>query len=149
MTRTVTHILLILIVLACPVQCVIGGDACCVSVTGDAVAESSVASQAHCAASHSCCHHVIDDDEPPTSVSDQPQHVPHSDSDCQCDCLCKGAIAASVQIAEDFGISSLASLGNGSVVCAEASRSVGVLLDSPPDPNSGREIRTLRMSLQV
>jgi len=149
MIRSVEHLLLILVVLVCPAQCVIGGDVCCASTAAGSITESSVESDSHCATSRSCCHHVVDSDVPLNVVSDQPIHFPHSDNSCECDCLCKGAIAASVQIAQDFLVASLAFRDACCVVTADAFCPASATLDALPDPISGREIRTLQMSFQV
>jgi hypothetical protein len=145
MSRSIAHFLLIFVVLACPVQCVIGGDSCCVSKA----VESEVASEQPCQASDHCCHGVADGSFELTSGSDEPIHAPPSDDDCNCDCLCKGAISSASLIAQDCG----ATLLHCKVVCRTASTDVsrhsGMLQSDLPDALSGREIRTLRMSFQV
>lgn len=145
MTRTITHLLLILVVLACPVQCVIGGELCCASETSaaEAVAESP------CSSAGNCCHHSRNEPGDPTSDSEAPAPVPQSDDDCHCDCLCNGAIASASQVAEDC---IAAMLHTGVVWTAEYSAAAtgsAVPPADPPDTLSGREIRTLRMSFQV
>jgi hypothetical protein len=145
MSRSIAHFLLIFVVLACPVQCVIGGDSCCVSKAD----ESEVASEQTCQASDHCCHGVADGSFESKSGSDEPLHAPPSDDDCNCDCLCKGAISSASLIAQNCD----ATQSETAAVCRTASTDVSRHSEMShahsPDALSGREIRTLRMSFQV
>ena len=151
MTRSIGHLLLILVLLACPVQCVVGGDSCCGIQSDDRPTESSVPASRTCSAGESCCHHQTEQPgEPLTADGDQQQPVPHSDTGCSCDCLCKGAISSSVQLAEELDTPILSSVITSSTVGADMTG--GGLISrpaEPPDVLSGRKIRTLRMSFQV
>lgn len=142
MTRSIGHHLLIILVLACPVQCVIGADACC--ATGSS-SGSSVDNQT-CQSEGDCCHHAIDSSE--TDNNDSPR-LPKSDDDCHCDCLCKGAIAAVAQVDFNQNATSLATIDDCVVCSANESCVLRRAHFDPPDPISGRELRTLQMSFQV
>jgi hypothetical protein len=145
MIRSIAHLLLILVVLACPVQCVIGGDSCCASKSTEAEATSGQISPS----TDDCCHLAASDRQGSTSNSEAPTHVPQSDDDCCCDCLCKGAISVASQIAEDCGTTLLDTVALSPIVSTGVSRHSGTPPADPPDALSGREIRTLRMSFQV
>ncbi len=145
MIRTFAHLLLILVVLACPVQCVIGGDSCCASKTS----EPDAASERTYSSTNDCCHHAGKEGQASKSTDELPTHVPQSDDNCNCDCLCKGAIASASLIAEDFGTPLLHAVVDSSVTDTIVSGSSETPQADPPDALSGREIRTLRMSFQV
>ncbi len=142
MTRSIAHFLLTLVVLACPVQCVIGGDLCCESKA----AESEVASGQSCPASGHCCHEPTSVSPESKSCSDEPIHIPSADDDCNCDCLCKGAISSVSLIAENGGATLLHELAVCRIDNTDLSRYPVTPPPAPPDALSGREIRTLRMS---
>lgn len=155
MTRSIAHLLLILLVLTCPVQCVITGDSCCAS-TPETASQNPLADAAEtCSSTHSCCHHSASDVDSAgdvdarTGTDAQQTDAPVSNDDCWCDCLCKGAISSSVRIADEFESATLNSSAAGSTDDTDLSCCVAASLTDPPDPLSGREIRTLRMSFQV
>jgi hypothetical protein len=148
MTRSIGHLLLILVVLACPVQCVIGVGSCCDSGTASEPTTSAALDQS-CPSKDTCCPHSRFADDSQNASTEQPQHVPHSDDACRCDCLCKGAISTSVQIVEDFDAATLTSVVNCDTVLSHMFGNPNSPLADPPDAHSGREIRTLRMSFQV
>ena len=144
MTRSIGHLLLILVVLACPVQCVIGADACCATA-----ASSSTVDNQTCQLEDDCCHHRTDEVVSSKASDDDSSRLPKSDDDCHCDCLCKGAIAAVAQVDFNRNATTLATIDD-CVVCS--ANELCVLRRAhfdPPDPISGREIRTLQMSFQV
>lgn len=144
MIRSLAHLLLILVVLACPVQCVIGGDSCCASKLDKAKAASAQT----CSSIDDCCRAASGRQES-NSTDEAPKHVPESDDDCNCDCLCKGAISSASQIAQDCGTTLLDSVADCRAVITNESRHSCTPQAEPPDALSGREIRTLRMSFQV
>jgi hypothetical protein len=145
MIRSIAHLLLILVVLACPVQCVIGGDSCCASKATDAESTSGQISLS----TDDCCRLAASERRDSKTTNEAPTHVPQSDDDCNCDCLCKGAISVASQIAEDCGTTLLDTVALGPAVSTDVSRHPGTPQADPPDALSGREIRTLRMSFQV
>jgi hypothetical protein len=149
MKRSLGHLLLILLVLACPVQCVVGGDSCCDATPTESASVSSAATARTCLESHSCCHHEADEFVHQNAADEHPAHAPLPDDDCQCDCLCKGAISASVQIVEDHSRTMLNESLPCSTVQTDAYRQLATPQTEPPDAITGREIRTLRMSFQV
>jgi hypothetical protein len=148
MTRSIGHLLLILVVLACPVQCVIGADSCCDSGATSEHTTSGVLEQS-CSSKDACCRHSGVADDAQDASNEQPKHVPSSDDDCRCDCLCKGAISTSVQIVEDLRAVTLPAVTACDMVLSHVFGNTNSLLADPPDAHSGREIRTLRMSFQV
>lgn len=145
MIRSIAHLLLILVVLACPVQCVIGGDMCCASKSTKAEA----ASEQQCSTTNGCCHHADFESKTSNSSGEAPPHVPQSGDDCTCDCLCKGAISSASRLAEDRGATLLETGAVCRAVSTTVSRRSEIPQTDPPDTLSGREIRTLRMSFQV
>lgn len=144
MIRSLAHLLLILVVLACPVQCVIGGDLCCASKS----AEAEAASAQTCSSTGDCCRAASERQES-NSTDEAPKHVPESDDDCNCDCLCKGAISSASRIAEDCGTTLLDSVVACRAASTDVSRYSCTPQADPPDVISGRETRTLQMSFQV
>jgi hypothetical protein len=149
MIRSVAHILLILLVLTCPVQCVVSGDSCCASASAVSSTDSLTDAAESCRSSRSCCHQTASDVESCNATDEGPTQVPLSDDECQCDCLCKGAIASAVRIADDFESMAFNSIADCLTEGTALSRGLAAPLADPPDPISGREIRTLRMSFQV
>lgn len=145
MIRSLAHLLLILVVLACPVQCVIGGDSCCAAKSEKAEA----ASRQTCSSTDDCCRHAGIESQISNSTNEAPTRAPQSDDDCNCDCLCKGAISSSSRIAVDCGTTLLDAVAACRAVSTAVSRYSGTPQAAPPDALSGREIRTLRMSFQV
>lgn len=145
MIRSIAHLLLILVVLACPVRCVIGGDSCCAS--NSTIVEGAAEQRASTA--NDCCRHAGLKSKTSTLPGKAPTHVPHSDDECNCDCLCKGAIASASRIAEDCGTALLDVVAVREVVSTTVSRHSEIPQADPPDALSGREIRMLRMSFQV
>ena len=73
--------LLILVVLACPVQCVIGGDMCCASKSTKAEAAAEPTTK-------DCCRHADFESKTSNSTGEAPHPPPQSDDDCNCDCNC-------------------------------------------------------------
>ncbi len=145
MTRSIGHLLLILVVLACPVQCVVAADACCAT-------ESSLISPVDnqtCQLEDDCCHHAIDKRESSEAGDNDSSQLPKSGDECHCDCLCKGAIAAVAQVDFNQNATSLATIDDCVVCSANEPSVLGRAHFDPPDPISGREIRTLQMSFQV
>lgn len=145
MIRSIAHLLLILVVLACPVQCVIGADSCCAT---EATSGSTVDKQT-CKLKDACCHHAVDEGESFEAGDDDPSQLPKPDEDCHCDCLCKGAIAAVAQLDFNQNATTLATIDDCVVSSANEPCVLRRAHFDPPDPISGREIRTLQMSLQV
>jgi len=145
MIRTIAHLLLILVLLTCPVQCVISGDSCCASQ----VTESEAGTAQTCPSSDHCCQHAASKDVCLDATHEAPTHIPRSGDDCPCDCLCKGAISSSSQIAEDPGTALLYSVADSGTAYFDVFRHTGTPQADLPDTLSGREIRTLRMSFQV
>ncbi len=148
MTRSIGHLLLIIVVLACPVQCVIGAASCCDSGATSEHADS-VNCDRLCTPMDICCVHSEFADDSQDASNEQPKHAPSSDDACRCDCLCKGAISTSVQIVEDFGAATLTSVGDCDTLLSHVFGYTNWPLTDSPDAHSGREIRTLRMSFQV
>jgi hypothetical protein len=148
MTRSTGHLVLILVVLACPVQCVIGAGSCCDSGPDSEHTTSATLDQS-CSSKDACCRHssVVDDSR--NASNERTQHIPLSDDDCRCDCLCKGAISTSAQIVEDFGAATLTSVVDCDTLLSHVFGTTNWPLAEPPDAHSGREIRTLRMSFQI
>ncbi|MGZ0169828.1 MAG: hypothetical protein ACKVHE_09740 [Planctomycetales bacterium] len=145
MTRSIGHLLLILVVLACPVQCVIGAGSCCASESSSV----SVADDQLCRSNDDCCRHAVSGSESSDAADEHSSHIPNSDQDCNCDCLCKGAIASVSQIdySQDATIFELI---DGCEVDRRCElRGLGKSQSNPPDAFSGREIRALRMSFQI
>ena len=148
MIRSIGHLLLILVVLACPVQCVIGAGSCCESGATSEHTTSGDFDQS-CSSKNVCCLHSGVADDPQDASNEQPKHVPSSDDACRCDCLCKGAISTSVQIVDDFGAATLTSVVDCDTLLSHGFGYTNWPLADSPDAHSGREIRTLRMSFQV
>jgi hypothetical protein len=148
MTRSIGHLLLILVVLACPVQCVIGADSCCDSGVVSEHTTSADLDQA-CPSQDACCRHSSVAEDSQNTSSEQPSHVPNSDDDCRCNCLCKGAISTSVQVVEDIGAARLTTFADCDTLLSHVCGTTRAPQAVPPDTHSGREIRTLRMSFQV
>lgn len=148
MTRSIGHLGLILVVLACPVQCVIAAGSCCDSGTAAAHTTSATVDQS-CLSNDACCQHSSVAADSENTSSEQRQEVPLSDDDCRCDCLCKGAISTSVQIVEDSGAATLMAVADCDTVLNHVFGNPNSPQADPPDVHSGREIRTLRMSFQV
>lgn len=146
MFRLTVHLLLILVVLACPVQCVIGGDLCCDS---DSPAATFSTAESTCHSVAPCCHHAANSTSNGNSGSESSIPLAPSDDDCHCDCLCNGAIS-SVSAAFEKVLTVLPLADAIAVVNAPAiSRPAEASHGDPPDAVSGREIRMLRMSFQV
>lgn len=145
MIRSIAHLLLILVVLACPVQCVIGGDMCCASKSTKAEA----AAEQQCSTTKDCCRHADFESETSNSTGEAPHPPPQSDDDCNCDCLCKGAVSSASRIAEDCGAAMFDTVAVCGVVSTTVSRRSKTPPADPPDALSGREIRMMRMSFQV
>lgn len=146
MSRYVGHILLVLVVLVCPVQCVVGAGSCCASVSDYCVGSTATESDQNCP-EHHCCQSEASGPEDSVVDSGNPTHVPPVDDNCHCDCLCKGAIASASSIAYEFDAALLMfadAVGNDVFHAAADTPS-----DGPPVSNSGRRIRTLRMSFQI
>jgi len=148
MTRSIGHLLLIFVVLACPVQCVIGAASCCDSGANSEHTTSGNFDQLR-SSKNACCRHSGVADDSQDASNEQPKHAPSSDDACRCDCLCKGAISTSVQIVEDFGAATLKSGGDCDTLLSHVFGYTNWPLTDSPDAHSGREIRTLRMSFQV
>jgi len=148
MTSSIGHLLLILVVLACPVQCVIGAGSCCDSGATCEHATSSNFDQS-CSSKNACCRHSGVADDSQNASNEQPKQVPSSDDACRCDCLCKGAISTSMQIVEDFGAATLTSIVDCDTLLSHVFGYMNWPLTDSPDAHSGREIRVLRMSFQV
>lgn len=151
MTRSTGHLVLILVVLACPVQCVIGAGSCCDSGPDSEHTTSATLDQS-CSSKDACCRHssvvsIVEDSQ--NASNEQTQHIPLSDDDCRCDCLCKGAISTSVRIVEDFGVATLTSVVDSDTLPSQVFGNTNWPLADSPDARSGREIRTLQMSFQV
>lgn len=146
MVRAIAHSFLILLVLACPALCAIGGGLCCGS---DAAEESSNFDSA-CLSMVDCCHRSVAEIDEAKSRSGEPNRVPRPKENCSCDCLCEGAVTAGAQPV--VGAAALPASPAHAVVEAPSlavTTSGWLLKSNPPDVLSGREIRTLQMSFQV
>jgi hypothetical protein len=148
MTRFIGHLLLILIVLACPVQCVIGASSCCAS-EAPATPAASVTDGRTYRSNDNCCHHAVSGSELLDAADEHSSHIPISDEGCNCDCLCKGAIASVSQIDYSQDATTLALMVGCEFGLTCEFRGLGKAQSNPPDAFSGREIRTLRMSFQI